>query len=112
MSTKSHPKSVHEKSPFDNVHEKSPILKKSVHEMSLSTKCLHPVIFNLEIIRYANSWKLAKTTNNQYRHKGWNEKWPTHVCVNLLVDMEENKLFVFYRLAYRKSWSIIIIDLI
>ena len=36
------PKSVHEKSPFDNVHEMSPILKKSVHEMSLSTKCLHP----------------------------------------------------------------------
>ena len=36
------PKIVHEKSPFDNVHEKSPILKKSVHEMSLSTKCLHP----------------------------------------------------------------------
>ena len=36
-------KSVHEKSPFENVHEKSPILKHSVHEMSLSTKCLHPV---------------------------------------------------------------------
>jgi hypothetical protein len=39
------PKSVHKKSPFDNVHEKSPILKKSVHEMSLSTKCLHPETF-------------------------------------------------------------------
>ena len=37
------PKSVHEMSPFENVHENSPILKKSVHEMSLSTKCLHPV---------------------------------------------------------------------
>ena len=48
MSMKIHPKrgllvdkSVHEKSP-KGVHEKSPILKKSVHEMSLSTKCLHP----------------------------------------------------------------------
>ena len=39
---KKSPKIVHEKSPFDNVHEMSPILKKSVHEMSLSTKCLHP----------------------------------------------------------------------
>jgi hypothetical protein len=43
------PKSVHEKSPFDNVHEKSPILNKSVHEMSLSTKSLHPVLTRVEI---------------------------------------------------------------
>ena len=65
MSTKIHPKSVHEKSPnwvtfrgqkcprdvtknvhgkspSKNVHGMSPILIKSVHEMSLSTKCLHP----------------------------------------------------------------------
>ena len=27
-------KSVHDKSPFDNINEKSLILKKSVHEMS------------------------------------------------------------------------------
>ena len=37
------PKNVHGKSPSKNVHEMSPILIKSVHEMSLSTKCLHPV---------------------------------------------------------------------
>ena len=51
MSTRIHPKNVHEKSPksvhekstFGNVHEKSPIVKKSVHEMPLSTKCLHPL---------------------------------------------------------------------
>ena len=66
MSTKSHPKrgllvdksvhemspkSVHEKSPFDNVHEMSPILKKSVHEMSLSTKCLHPHFLKKSILK-------------------------------------------------------------
>ena len=49
MSTKIHAnrgllvdKSVHEKSPFDNVHEKSPIWKKKFHEMSLFMKCLQP----------------------------------------------------------------------
>ena len=36
--------SVHEISPFESVHEKSPTLKNSVHEMSLSTKCLHPIL--------------------------------------------------------------------
>ena len=35
-------KNVHEMSPSKNVHEMSPNLKKSVHEMSLSTKWLHP----------------------------------------------------------------------
>ena len=46
------PKSVHEKSPFENVHEKSPILKKSVHEMSLSTKCLHPKVYINAVLMY------------------------------------------------------------
>ena len=35
-------KSVHEKSPSENVHQNSPILKKSVHMNSLSTRILHP----------------------------------------------------------------------
>ena len=46
------PKSVHEKSPFHNVHKKLSILKKSVHEMSLSTKCLHPS--GIEIVNFVS----------------------------------------------------------
>ena len=63
MSMKIHPKrgllmdkSVHEKSPFDNIHKKSPILKKRVHEMSLSTKCLHPIFEAQKYLHFVRSY--------------------------------------------------------
>ena len=56
------PKSVHEMSPFDNVHEKSPILIKSVHEMSLSTKFLHPDFKN-----FIRLWKSRKSFDFESR---------------------------------------------
>ena len=60
------PKNVHEKSPFNNVHEKLPILEKSVHKMSLSTKCIssknvraHPHPSHL---RFHRAWLLYYAT--------------------------------------------------